>query len=306
MQYTIFGFGVTLCKSKYKPDELAPNDSGVVGTFDTEVAAKVNISHLQPNLMSQETFRRRVVTAPIGVLTGYQYIRYGDDILLITTEHSGNKVYDKVVAMVCNYVIKFQDDKLRTVCKPAYLETAAQYNQGTQGRNAIITGFDKLRVYLPYDEQTAYLRRDVRLFIDNNPNTNSVYSIAATDNVLNSGGMSRNGVLSLMLQESQYNQTTDRADLGLCDYIAPSDVSYAVGAIKGEPRLYVGVWQKYTSIVKVNHWRVIADFDVLTRATLEDIEIKVDDINQIGRTLKLIGGSADNDDYNLDIEVVGV
>lgn len=192
--------------------------------FENEFATKGIIQNEIPDTPTQ-AWQRQVLTY-ISTISDYKYIKYDNKIWLILTEPTNNKLYEKSILYLCNYVIKWQDENGIVHYKPCNIQNASQYNSGTNETKVITIGYDQLMMYISLDEETKYFPHDKRFFIDYNDKEPTPYRITRPDTVSFSFGNGR--CMHIILSESQYNPQTDRIDLMLCDYFKPNDATKPV------------------------------------------------------------------------------
>jgi hypothetical protein len=206
---TPLGSSITLCKGIY---------DGNTGLFATETISKGIIQNNSPDTVTKSWERQLI--APIGTLLDYKYIKANGDLWLIMTKPASNKMYEKVVLYLCNYIAKWQDNNGVIVYKPFFVSNASQYNSGEEGNKTVTIGYNQLLIYTSLDDDTIGFSREKRLFVDYNITNPLPYKVTRLDTVSYSFGESR--VLTLVMTEDQYNPSTDRIDLMLCDYISPT------------------------------------------------------------------------------------
>lgn len=196
--------GIILCSGAFNGED-----------FENEFTTKGIIQNEVPDTPTQ-AWQRQVLTY-IGTISDYKYIKYDNKIWLILTEPTNNKLYEKSVLYLCNYVIKWQDENGIVHYKPCNIQNASQYNSGTNETKVITIGYDQLMMYISLDEETKYFPHDKRFFIDYNDKESTPYRITRPDTVSFSFGKGR--CMHIILSESQYNPQKDRVDLMLCDYV---------------------------------------------------------------------------------------
>ena len=120
--------------------------------FENEFATKGIIQNEIPDTPTQ-AWQRQVLTY-ISTISDYKYIKYDNKIWLILTEPTNNKLYEKSILYLCNYVIKWQDGNGIVNYKPCNIQNASQYNSGTNETKVITIGYDQLMMYISLDEET--------------------------------------------------------------------------------------------------------------------------------------------------------
>lgn len=185
--------------------------------FEEEFITESIIQNEVPDTSSQ-SWQRQILTR-IGTLKKYKYVKHDNKIWLILSEPSNNRMYEKSILYLCNYIIKWQDENGVIHYKPCNIQNASQYNSGINETKQITIGYDQLMMYLSLDDETKSLPRDKRFFIDYDNINPTPYKITRLDTVSFSFGTDR--TMHVVLTEDQYNSKTDNIDLMLCDYFIP-------------------------------------------------------------------------------------
>ena len=154
------------------------------------------------------------------------------------TMPSNNKVYEKVVLYLCNYIAKWQDGDGNIIYQPFHVENASQYNTGEEGDKILTLGYNQLLVYTSLDDNTVYLNRTKRMFIDYNDINPLPYRITRIDTVSESYGENR--VICLVFTEDVYDPDTDSIENWLCDYIKPNSPTPIEIIYTGKPVIRIG------------------------------------------------------------------
>ena len=158
---------------------------------------------------------------PIGTVKAGMYIFFENRYWLITGYPSNNKSYEKAVMQLCQYKLRWQNAKGEIVERWINLTSASKYDVGETGNSTIILTSDNLTLLFPDDEESLNIDGK-RVFIDKRVPPEKVYKITRSDDVLYDFG-EHGGVLSFIADKTELNTTTDRQDLGICDYIEISD-----------------------------------------------------------------------------------
>lgn len=206
---------IYLCKGKF---------NNVDKSFETEYETEGILQGVTPETQTKG-WQRQLLTR-LNTISDYKYVKIYDDnykrwnIWLIMTMPSNNKVYEKVVLYLCNYIAKWQDDTGNIIYQPFHVENTSQYNTGENKSKTLSLGFNQLLVYTSLDSDTVCLNRTKRMFIDYNTINPLPYRITRIDTVSESYGENR--VICLIFTEDQYNPDTDSIDNWLCDYMKPN------------------------------------------------------------------------------------
>lgn len=273
---------IILCKGAY---------DGV--NFETELGIRGIIQNTTPDAHTKSLERQLLV--PLNTIGDYKYIKFDDVIWLIMNRPANNKLYEKVVLYQCNYFAKWQDNDLEIVNKPFVIPNVNQYNTGVKESNkTILLGYNQFQVYTSLDDETKYLKRGTRMFLDYNTINPIAYELTKPDTVSFSYGDNR--VMNLIFTESQYNPDTDRIDLMICDYKSKDPPTETIEIIYiGEPIVRCGGNAKTFSVnyIKQVTWELVLNDYQQEQVFIEDIgnnkcKIKcLNNINLVGNFIKL-------------------
>lgn len=137
----------------------------------------------------------------------------------------------------CTYILKFQSSDGTILSYPCITTNRIQ-GTGDKETNVITLPDGRKKVVLSLDENTILLDNERRLYLDTHPTKPRPYIITFVDRTI--GNYGDKGYLEIYLQEDQNNHSTDRIDLGICDYKEPTTPiqppegdSYALLSIDG-------------------------------------------------------------------------
>lgn len=224
---------IFLCKGKFNNDDKS---------FEFEYETEGILQGVSPETQTKG-WQRQLLTR-LRTISDYKYVKIYDEdykrwnIWLIMTMPSSNKVYEKVVLYLCNYIAKWQDDDGNIIYQPFHVENASQYNTGEEEDKILTLGYNQLLVYTSLDDNTVYLNRTKRMFIDYNNINPLPYRITRIDTVSESYGENR--VICLVFTEDVYDPDTDSIENWLCDYIKPKINQPIEITYTGNPIIRVG------------------------------------------------------------------
>ena len=281
---------------------------------------------------------KRTGLFPIGTVKAGMYIFFENRYWLITGYPSNNKSYEKAVMQLCQYKLRWQNAKGEIVERWINLTSASKYDVGETGNSTIILTSDNLTLLFPDDEESLNIDGK-RVFIDKRVPPEKVYKITRSDDVLYDFG-EHGGVLSFIADKTELNTTTDRQDLGICDYIEISDDTEspttpskppenpdemtdlrASITFKGSQELKIGGTTKTltgsfvdsdgNATTDIGIWEVITIDELLPylEYTITDntLKIKVLDTDLIDSKVRIMFSSADNTiSTYLDFDVVSM
>lgn len=296
---------IFLCKGKFNNDDKS---------FEFEYETEGILQGVSPETQTKG-WQRQLLTR-LRTISDYKYVKIYDEdykrwkIWLIMTMPSNNKVYEKVVLYLCNYIAKWQDDNGNIIYQPFHVENASQYNTGEEGDKILTLGYNQLLVYTSLDNNTVYLDRTKRMFIDYNNVNPLPYRITRIDTVSESYGESR--VICLVFTEDVYNPKTDSIKNWLCDYIksnssTPIEITYT-----GDPIIRVGGSAKTftANTTETVAWELItvAEQNKYITMTVTDNKCKIKCSNNellIGSSIKLKCTDTSGNIGELLIDIVG-
>lgn len=240
---------------------------------------------------------------PIGTVKAGMYIFFENRYWLITGYPSNNKSYEKAVMQLCQYKLRWQNAKGEIVERWINLTSASKYDVGETGNSTIILTSDNLTLLFPDDEESLNIDGK-RVFIDKRVPPEKVYKITRSDDALYDFG-EHGGVLSFIADKTELNTTTDRQDLGICDYIEisddtespttpskppenPDEMTDLRATISGNKNLKVGFSRTYTATItdidgnavewdNTYSWNVISDFEVGQEVNSYKIKLIIED-----------------------------
>lgn len=249
----------------------------------------------------------RIMLFPIGTVKAGMYVFFDNNYWLITGYPGSNKSYEKVTAKICQYQIKWQNSDGTIVERWANLQSSSKYDDGLRESNTITLTSDSIMILLPNDAETLTLDGK-RIFIDKKTPPNKVYMVSRADSVLYDY-RDHGGMFCFITEKTELNESTDRPDLGICNYISPTTPpeeddkttilsGTIAGTISGNKSLKVGFARTYTAnLVDENgntvewsnefSWNVVSDIEVSLTENGNQIELLVEDEDLIDGTFVL-------------------
>lgn len=266
----------------------------------------------------------RIGLFPIGIVKAGMYIFYEDRYWLITGYPGTNGIYDKATLSLCQYKLRWQNDKGRIIERWIAASSASKYDTGLTSNQVITVSSNNYTILTPDDIECLGLDGK-RVFIDKNTSAPTrVFEVTRSDEILYDYGETHGGILSFILSRSEYNPNTDNQELGVCDYIPLKEKhrikpkpTLPLSIITGKRVLKCGYERKYTVEFKDYdgnildwknldfRWDIRANFDVKYMVSDNTIVLSVDDEMLIGKSLVLKVIDSDNDVYSqitIDIE----
>jgi hypothetical protein len=163
----------------------------------------------------------RVALFPIGTVKAGMYIFFENRYWLITGYPSNNKSYEKATVKLCQYKVKWQNSDGTIVERWVNTQSSSKYDDGLKDSNTMTLTSDSIMLLLPNDDESLTLDGK-RIFIDKKNPPNKVYLVSRADSVLYDYGEDHGGMFCFITEKTELNESTDRPDLGICDYISPT------------------------------------------------------------------------------------
>ena len=219
----------------------------------TEIRCVIQGNSADTYLKSME----RVALFPIGTVKAGMYIFFENRYWLITGYPSSNKSYEKATVKLCQYKVKWQNSDGTIVERWVSTQSSSKYDDGLKDSNTMTLTSDSIMLLLPNDDESLTLDGK-RIFIDKKNPPNKVYLVSRADSVLYDYGEDHGGMFCFITEKTELNESTDRPDLGICDYIPPTTPpeeddkttilsSTITGTISGNKNLKVGFERTYTA-----------------------------------------------------------
>lgn len=232
-----------------------------------------------------------------------------DEYLICTEAFNIDNINFKGKFTLCNWMLKWQKKDGTILEYPCYDMNSTQYNSGEQYNRNFTIGSSQHMLTLPCDENTVELSNPQRFYLDKatiNPTT-----FIVTQNDTTSYNYGKKGLIKLTVFEHPNNPTTDRPDLGICDYIdinancveednccckaSKAVIEYTTDVIKsgGDSQMFIGkFYDDKGNEVKdiVPHWMIVPDIsDVLqVEESGNCLIIGIDDDSYIDEDFKIV------------------
>lgn len=207
-------------------------EEGFLEALDSEIADEIELCNcdlsdcktmraiIQNNV--QDTKLKtlsRMIMLPIGSCKAGMYVKYKDRYWLITGLVDDNKMYEKAIMVLCNYLLTWINSYGKIVQRWANITSASQYNNGESKTKLYAVRSDQLLILTSDDEEVSLLDTGMRFIIDKRCKiyeksfdsstlkdvSNSVitYSFTRTDNVLSDYCNSGHGEFMVVQDEQQ-------------------------------------------------------------------------------------------------------
>lgn len=108
----------------------------------------------------------RQMLVPIGTCKAGMYVKYKNRYWLIVSIVDDNKMYEKAILSICNYLLTWLNKNGLVVQRWANISSASQYNNGETMTDYYRTRTDQLMVLTPDDDECLLLDSGTRFIID--------------------------------------------------------------------------------------------------------------------------------------------
>lgn len=124
---------------------------------------------------------------------------------------------------LCNWILKWQDEKLNVFQYPCFVINVTQYNSGEQSTKQYTIGSSQHMIKLPCDENTVKLKTPQKFMLDKNYDNPVTYIVTQNDTITFNYGSK--GIVVITVLEEPIDRAKDRIDLGICNYIEPDNTT---------------------------------------------------------------------------------
>lgn len=232
-----------------------------------------------------------------------------DEYLICTEAFNIDNINFKGKFTLCNWMLKWQKKDGTILEYPCYDMNSTQYNSGEQYNRNFTIGSSQHMLTLPCDENTVELCNPQRFYLDKatiNPTT-----FIVTQNDTTSYNYGKKGLVKVTVFEHPNNPTTDRPDLGICDYIdinvncveediccckaSKAVIEYTTDVIKsgGDSQMFIGkFYDDKGNEVKniVPYWTIVPDISNVLQVEESGncLIIGIDDDSYIDEDFKIV------------------
>lgn len=284
--------------------ETAFSDAVLLYNHDLSVCKEIRCV-IQGN--SADTYLKsmeRVALFPIGTVKAGMYIFFENRYWLITGYPSSNKSYEKATVKLCHYKVKWQNSDGTIVERWASTQSSSKYDDGLKESNTMTLTSDSIMLLLPNDDESLTLDGK-RIFIDKKSPPNKVYLVSRADSVLYDYGEDHGGMFCFITEKTELNESTDRPDLGICDYISlttppeeDDETTILSAKIVGNTNLKIGFERTYVASIidksgnavewdDAYSWNVVSFVDVDFKTDGNKIKILVENDDFVDEKLKI-------------------
>lgn len=109
---------------------------------------------------------QRKMLATIGTCEAGMYVYYKGRYWIITGLVDNNKLYEKAVLSLCNYLLTWQDEQGKIVQRWVSITSASQYNNGETSDLFKFVRSDQLMIVTPFDDECIMIPHRHRFVID--------------------------------------------------------------------------------------------------------------------------------------------
>lgn len=247
----------------------------------------------------------RQILSEIGTLSRGMYVKFGGDLWLGASHPDSNKMYEKIIAKKCNYLLPFQLNSTDVLHEPCVVESQKDSLSG-EANGSIITIPDTQRIlYVQFNRNTKQLLEGKRLFVDKNTPMPKVFHISKVDRITYMDD--NNGLLRITCDEDQVDLKRDNIELLIADYISSSSNTGSSNTGFGSCAIVNASHDEYTGIREVRMsgraYPFYAQFMDSDGNVINDVvpvwSIEVNDISMLDKLLLI--SSADGNSLKCSI-----
>ena len=162
--------------------------------------------------------QREFISTP-GTFTSGDYVYFEGEYWLIVGRPGTNKVYEKVVTLLCQYKLKWQKDDGSVVERWANFTSASKYDKGEAGNYVLYLTTNNYTILMPQDKDSETIDGR-RVFVDLSDEPRKVFRITRDDDVL-LNYPAHGGIFTFIASKDEFDPHKDNPELGLCDYFEP-------------------------------------------------------------------------------------
>lgn len=256
------------------------------------------------------TFKKKIKSRPNEYFNLGDYIEWNGQYWIVTLIDTDDKTYNSGYMYLCTVALRWQNLNGKIIERWAYSEDFTKYSSGVAGNNVLTVGDNQYGLTIPIDEETKYLKRDIRFPIDlDDAEEPDIYILTNKKVYLNNNQyFGRGGNMQLTLAFDSYNKNKDTLvtledgrKVWICDYhsptspippidpIPPIETPILSATISGSNNLKVGFERTYSvkftdkdgsQVDDVDfEWKIVSEFDSKINRTISGnaIRIKIDD-----------------------------
>ena len=234
---------------------------------------------------------------------------------ICTELHSVNHIHVSGKLTMCNWFLKWQNNKGEILEYPCNDINSTQYNSGEAGDKTMTLGSAQHMATVQATPDTIGIRSPLRFFVSRDYSI--PFKVTQNDTISNNYG---NGLCKITLTQDQLNLKVDRPDLGLCDYKPPrplppkpDETTDLSAIIYGNNKLKNGFKREYSvdfrnskdeKVTDVSFsWNIVADFTIKQEVNGDTIILFVDNEDYIGSSflLQVIVNDAIQSEITIDV-----
>jgi len=184
---------------------------------------------------------------------------------LVTELSIDHDVFVDAIIQKCNYTLPFQTTSSTIIQEPCIVLTQSEYTSGENQGNVITLAENQRVVLIQYNENTKYLVEEKRIFIDQLCDKPKVYKITKVDRISYMNGT--NGLLKLTCDVDEQQQSNDRVDLKIANYISTDPSPTTTPSSSGTSYITDTKGNIYTTIKQIKVSGLAVPFDCVFKDT---------------------------------------
>lgn len=197
-------------------------------------------------------FKYNILAFPDDELNIGDVLEFHDEKWIVKDVKLSNPIQRVGIIYLVNLTLRFQNHNSKVIERPAVLDKG-QYSTTIGEEKDIRYPNEKIKIYLPYDEDTKYIHMDKRIATGvcydkyGNPNLETYRITKVNHTTVNFGKGSH--LLELTVESDQYSPSKDNLEYLVCNYIAPTKYPTPSGkqrcSIEGRKKLLLGSKRTY-------------------------------------------------------------
>ena len=236
------------------------------------------------------------------------YVKWANTMWIVMSADSDDELFVDGELFQCNYLLRWQDKTGKIIERWTHIDNASAYNTGKYYFNQVVIASNQMLIYIPIDDDTYYLERDMRLYCDYTKK-GVRYKVARVDAVSKTHGeidsVGKYGIEYIILTEDVEHHSSDNDALQICDYFEPdtiqpaddieqetiiSSIDYVSDFIRiGSPRSFTAYFMNENGEEQdvEAQWYVESDYDIGYEIDGNTITLSCSDIDAIGSNINL-------------------
>lgn len=172
---------------------------------------ETDVHIVDENYLTNGNYRKRILCEPNSSIVIGDIVEWESEKWICINTDIDNQVQDKGIICKCNNTLTFQDTNFNTYSYPCIIQDkTSSTSEGLDVNKFISLADDQILVTVPNNVDIQKLRVDKRIMFNND--SNNIYKITRIQDLV------EENLVYITMQKDEYNSSSDRTDLNLCDY----------------------------------------------------------------------------------------